>query len=88
MNKAELVEAVAKRCNMTKKDAGTAIDTTFDLIRRGVKKGNVNIVGFGSWNVSKRKARTGRNPRTGQEIQIPAGKTVRFRAGKAFKESL
>jgi len=88
VNKAELIDAVAEKCQMTKKDASTAIDTTFELIRRHTKKGGVNIVGFGSWQVSKRKARTGRNPQTGEAIKIKASKTVRFRPGKAFKDSL
>lgn len=88
MNKAELIDQVAKRCNFTKKEAATAIDTAFDLIKKNTKKGGVNIVGFGSWNVSKRKARVGRNPQTGEEIKIPASKGVRFRPGKAFKEVL
>lgn len=87
MNKAELVEQVAKKCNFTKKDAATAVDTTFDLIKRNTKKG-VNIVGFGSWQVSKRKARLGRNPQTGESIKIPASKGVRFRPGKSYKEVL
>jgi DNA-binding protein HU-beta len=88
VNKAELIEAVAKRCDLSKKDASSAIDATFDEIRRSVKKEAVNIVGFGSWQVSKRKARTGRNPQTGEAIKIKASKGVRFRPGKAFKESL
>ncbi len=88
MNKGDLVEALAKKCQMTKKDAQDAVDTTFDLIKKNIKRGSVNIVGFGSWSVSKRKARLGRNPQTGETIKIPAGKGVRFRPGKAFKESL
>lgn len=88
MNKADLIEAVAKKCDMTKKDAAAAVDTTFEMIKKNVKKDGVNIVGFGSWNVSKRKARTGRNPQTGETIKIKASKTVRFRPGKAFKDSL
>jgi DNA-binding protein HU-beta len=88
MNKADLIEAVAKKCEMTKKDAAMAVDTTFDMIKKNVKKDGVNIVGFGSWNISKRKARTGRNPQTGEAIKIKASKTVRFRPGKAFKDSL
>ena len=76
MNKADLIEQVAKKCNFTKKDAATAVDTTFELIKKNTKKGGVNIVGFGSWNVSKRKARMGRNPQTGESIKIPASKGV------------
>jgi DNA-binding protein HU-beta len=88
VNKAELIEAVAKRCDLSKKDASLAVDATFDEIRKSVKKEAVNIVGFGSWQVSKRKARLGRNPQTGESIKIKASKGVRFRPGKAFKESL
>ena len=88
MNKGELIEALAKKCDMTKKDASEAIDMTFDLIKKNVKRGGVNIAGFGSWQVSKRKARMGRNPQTGESIKIPAGKSVRFRPGKAFKDSV
>ncbi len=88
MNKGELVEALAKKCKLTKRDAQDALDTTFELIKKNTKRGGVNIVGFGSWTVSKRKARMGRNPQTGDEIKIPASKGVRFRPGKAFKDSL
>ncbi|NNF07435.1 MAG: HU family DNA-binding protein [Candidatus Eisenbacteria bacterium] len=88
MNKAELIEVVAKKANLTKKDAGTAIDATLDAIKRGTKRGGVSIAGFGSFNVSSRKARLGRNPQTGETIKIKASKTVRFRPGKDYKESL
>ena len=88
MNKGELIDAVAKKCDMTKKDAADAIDTTFDLIKKNTKKGGVNIAGFGSWTVTKRKARMGRNPQTGEEIKIAASKGVKFRPGKAYKDVL
>lgn len=88
MNKGELIDALAAQCDMTKKDASEAIDATFELIKRNTKKQGVNIAGFGSWTVTKRKARIGRNPQTGEEIKIPAGKSVKFRPGKAFKDQL
>ncbi len=87
MNKGELIEIVAKQTSLTKKDAGAAIDAALEAIRTNTKRG-VNLVGFGSFAVSKRKPRTGRNPRTGEVIKIPASKGVRFRAGKEFKEQL
>ena len=71
MNKAELVENVVKRTKLTKKDASAAVDATLDAIKKGTKKG-VIIAGFGSFSVSNRKARVGRNPRTGDEIKIRA----------------
>lgn len=87
MNKAELIAAVAKAAKLTKKDATAAVETMLDTIRKNTKKG-VQLVGFGSFNVAKRKGRTGRNPRTGEEIKIPPSKTVRFRPGAAYKELL
>jgi DNA-binding protein HU-beta len=87
VNKGDLIEVVAKEANLTKKDAGAVIDAVLDAIRRNTKRG-VSLAGFGSFGVSKRKPRNGRNPRTGEAITIPASKTVRFRAGKEFKELL
>lgn len=89
MNKAELIEAVAKQTNLTKKDAMNAVNATLTNIKKAAKKKEgISIVGFGSFNSVKRKARTGRNPQTGERIQIAASKTVRFRPGKAFKSFL
>jgi DNA-binding protein HU-beta len=88
VNKAELIEAVAKKTDLTKKDAGLAVDATLDAIKRGTKKGGVSIAGFGSFTVSSRKARMGRNPQTGEQIKIKASKSVRFRPGKDYKEML
>ena len=89
MNKAELIEAVAKQTKLTKREATNAVNATFTSIKKGTKKSTgVSIVGFGSFNTVKRKARKGRNPQTGEAIQIKASKGVRFRPGKAFKESL
>lgn len=88
VNKAELIETVAKKARMTKKDASDAVDATLDAIKRGTKRGGVSIAGFGSFTVANRKARVGRNPQTGEEIRIKASKSVRFRPGKAYKEIL
>jgi DNA-binding protein HU-beta len=89
MNKVELIEAVARQTKLTKKDATNAVNATLNTIKKATKKSQgVSIVGFGSFCTVKRKPRMGRNPRTGEPIQIKASKTVRFRPGKAFKESL
>ncbi len=88
VNKGELINEVAKKGNFTKKDAKTAVEVTLEAIKKNTRRDGVQLVGFGSFVVSKRKARKGRNPRTGEEIKIPAGKTVRFRPGKEFKEML
>lgn len=88
MNKGQLIDEVARKGSFSKKDARTAVELTLDTIKRSTKKEGVQLVGFGSFAVAKRKARLGRNPRTGEEIKIPAGKTVRFRAGKEFKQIL
>ena len=87
MNKAELIESVIKKTNLTKKDASAAVDATLEAIKKGTKKG-VILAGFGSFSVSSRKARLGRNPRTGEEIKIRASKGVRFRPGKDYKSML
>ena len=88
MNKAQLIEAVAKTTKMSQRAARQAVEATLKTIKANTKKDGVNIVGFGSFSVSRRKARTGRNPQTGATMQIKASKTVRFRAGKAFKTAL
>jgi DNA-binding protein HU-beta len=89
MNKAELIEKVAKQTKLTKKDATNAVNATLNTIKAETKKATgISIVGFGSFNAVKRKARQGRNPQTGETIQIKASKTVRFRPGKAFKTAL
>jgi DNA-binding protein HU-beta len=88
MNKAELIDAVAKNAKLSKKDATNAVNATISTIKKETKKSPVSIVGFGSFQTVKRKPRTGRNPRTGESIQIKASKSVRFRPGKAFKAML
>ena len=88
MNKAELIETVAKKTQLTKKDASNAVDACLEAIKKGTKKGGVSLAGFGSFAVSNRKARLGRNPQTGETIKIKASRSVRFRPGKDYKESL
>jgi DNA-binding protein HU-beta len=84
MNKAELIAAVAKSAKMSNRQARIAVDATIGAIKKNTKKG-VNIAGFGSFSVTHRKARRGRNPRTGEEIKIAARKSVKFKPGKAYK---
>jgi DNA-binding protein HU-beta len=91
MNKAQLVDVVQKELGKetSKAAAERALDAVLRSIRRGVQTGGqVQIVGFGTFRVSKRAARLGRNPKTGEQIQIKASKTVRFSAGQGLKESL
>jgi len=87
MNKAELIEQLTTEIQITKADCERILDCTIDTIRKTVKKGeDVTLVGFGTFTRSRRKARTGRNPQTGDVIKIPASTVPKFRAGKAFKE--
>jgi DNA-binding protein HU-beta len=86
MNKAELIEAVAKKAQITKREAMNAVNATFQTIKKETKKDGISIVGFGSFTSVKRKGRKGRNPRTGEAIMIKPSKGVRFRPGKSFKE--
>lgn len=89
MKKAELVEAIAEKTGLTKADATRALEATFEVITKALKKGErVPIAGFGTFNVSKRKAREGRNPQTGATVKIPARKAVSFKAGTALKEAV
>lgn len=89
MKKAELVEAIAEKTGLTKADANRALDATFEVITKALKKGErVPVAGFGTFNVSKRKAREGRNPQTGATVKIPARKAVTFKAGTALKEAV
>ena len=87
MNKGELVEVVAKDLGVSKAMGEKAVASVLAAIKKGTKKG-VTIAGFGSFSVSKRKARMGRNPRTGEAIKIKASKVVRFKAGKGFRDAL
>lgn len=89
MNKATLVELIAKDTGITKRAAASAVDSMLDGMTSALKQNQrVTLGGFGTWGVSNRKARTGRNPRTGEEIQIRAKKSVRFRAGKHLEQTL
>ncbi len=89
MNKSELVAAVAEKAGLQKKDAESAISALTDVIADALKKGDkVQLVGFGSFEVSERAARTGRNPQTKEEIKIPASKAPKFKAGKALKDKV
>lgn len=89
MNKAELVEAVAAATDLSKAKTDEVIGTIIATIVKAVSKGDsVQLVGFGTFGSGKRAARTGRNPRTGEAIKIAASKTVKFTAGKAFKDAV
>ncbi|MCF8218856.1 MAG: HU family DNA-binding protein [Bacteroidales bacterium] len=87
MNKAELIEAIASEANMTKADAKKALDAFIGTTSKALKKGDrISLVGFGSFSVTKRSARKGRNPQTGKEIQIPAKKVVKFKPGSELSD--
>ena len=86
MNKQELIDAVAAQTGASKAQTGETLDTLLEVIKKAVSKGDaVQLIGFGSFGSGKRAARTGRNPKTGETIKIPAAKTVKFTAGKAFR---
>ena len=88
MNKAQLIDEVAK-VTCSKKEAGLALDATLAAIQKALKKGDaVTLVGFGTFGVSKRKARKGRNPRTSEVIKIAAKKVPVFKAGKSLKDAV
>ena len=89
MNKTELIERIAQEADISKAAAEKAVNATIDTIKKTLKKGDsVALIGFGTFSVGKRAARTGRNPRTGEEIKIKAAKVPKFTAGKALKEAL
>ena len=89
MNKAELVEAVSDKAGITKKQAGSVIDAITDTVKETLSKGErITLVDFGTFHVMKRKAREGRNPRTGKKLEIPAKKVAKFRAGKKLREAV
>ncbi len=89
MNKNDLVDTVATNTSMTKADATTAVDAVFDAITGALKSGTeVRLAGFGTFVVAQRAASEGRNPRTGEKIQIPASKLPKFRAGKGLKDAV
>jgi DNA-binding protein HU-beta len=89
MNKAELIDAVADAADISKAAAARSVDTVLEVITDSLKQGNaVTLVGFGTFNVRRREARTGRNPRTGEPIQIGASNLAVFKAGKGLKDAL
>ena len=89
MNKTELIEQIARHADISKAAAGRALDATLNAVKTSLKKGGmVTLVGFGTFYVSKRAARSGRNPRTGDTIKIKSAKVPKFRAGKGLKDAL
>ncbi|MCB9983110.1 MAG: HU family DNA-binding protein [Rhodospirillales bacterium] len=89
MNKQDLVSKVADKADISKTKAASAVDAVIDAIKGSLKKGDdVRLVGFGTFSVAKRAATTGRNPRTGEPIKIPASKQPKFKAGKELKEAV
>jgi DNA-binding protein HU-beta len=89
VNKQDLIDFVAKETSLTKADAGKAVDAVFEGITSTLKQGEeARFVGFGSFKVQDRAATTGRNPRTGEEIDIPASKQPKFKAGKELKDAV
>lgn len=89
MNKNDLIAAVAAATDMSKADSTKAVDGVLEAVTGSLKSGNeVRLVGFGTFSVADRAASTGRNPRTGESIQIPASKQPKFKAGKALKDAV
>ena len=89
MNKSELIDAIADSADISKAAAGRALDAAVDAVKKALKKNDmVTLVGFGTFYVGKRAARTGRNPRTGASIKIKAAKVPKFRAGKGLKDAI
>ena len=89
MNKNDLISTVASHSGLSKADAGKAVDSVFDAITNELRgRGEVRVVGFGTFSTAQRKATTGRNPRTGEAIQIPASTQPKFKAGKGLKDAV
>ncbi len=89
MNKTELVDAIAADTGLSKKDTEAAVKSFIETVTKQLTKGeSVQLIGFGTFEVGKRAARTGRNPQTGEEIKIAAAKTPKFKAGKALKDAV
>lgn len=87
MNKAELVSLIADKTQLTKKDSEKALKAFIDVVSEQLQKGDkIQLVGFGTFEISNRAARTGKNPQTGKAIKIPATKAPKFKAGKALKD--
>ena len=89
MNKTELIEAIAKEAGLNKTQADAAVKAFTSVVTDALKKGDkITLVGFGTFDVAERAARTGRNPQTGKEIKIKASKSPKFKAGKALKDAV
>ncbi len=89
MNKTELIDIIADDAKLSKKDAGEALDAFIQAVKVALSKGDaVTLIGFGTFDVSERQARKGRNPRTGEELDIPAAKIPKFRPGKALRDAV
>ena len=89
MNKTELIEHIAKQTELSKADAGRALEAIIGGVKTTLKKGGtVSLLGFGSFSVNKRPARTGRNPKTGEAMKIKAAKVAKFKPGKALKDAI
>jgi len=89
MNKSDLINAIAEESGLTKADAGRALDATISSVANALKAGDsISLIGFGTFSVKERSARTGRNPQTGEAIQIKASKIPSFKAGKTLKDSV
>ena len=89
MNKGEFIGAVAEAAEMTKAEADRAVEAVFKVVKKALKSGDsISLVGFGTFSVRKRAARTGRNPRTGDTIKIKASKVPAFKAGKGLKDAI
>ena len=89
MNKTELIDAIAKETGLSKKDSGAALEAITGIVSKALKKKDkVQLVGFGTFETSKRAARTGKNPQTGEAIKIPAAVVPKFKAGKALKDAV
>ena len=89
MNKTELVDAIVKKSGLTKKDATAALDAFTETVTKALKKGDkIQLVGFGTFEVTKRAAREGKNPQTGEKIKIAACKAPKFKPGKALKDAV
>lgn len=87
MNKSQLIDSIASKSGLNKTQAGDALNAVMDSIGEELEKGgSISLVGFGTFNVKERKARTGRNPQTGAELKIPASKVPSFKAGKGLKD--
>lgn len=89
MNKQELISSMASKAGMTKDQAGTALEAFIDSVTESLKKGDdVRLLGFGNFMVSRREAKMGRNPQTGQQVEIKAANVARFKVGKGLKDAI